>query len=291
MGFRRKYLMPRGRLFDRVEHWLSFVKTHRRLPVRGRLLLNDLIYEQMTNGRMADPLVQMTSDKALLKGHVDEVLGPGHVIPTRAILRSAEEIAAHDFVPGSFVKPTHLSGRVAPIRSAADVDREMFAGWLRRNYYHSNREQQYRFLTPGILVEPFVFDGAPFREMKFYVLKGRSRLGFEVTEQGPGRAFVQFDRSLATRPYDTRCPVPARLDPPGCMAEMWAAAERLGAPFDFVRVDMMTDGARFVVNELTHSEGAGRYPFRSRRRPYLACEHELSRVLVGDGGLAQDAAT
>ena len=63
---------------------------------------------------------------------------------------------------------------------------------------------------------------------------------------------------------------------------MWDAAEVLGAPFEFVRVDMLCDGAdRFVVNELTHSEGAGRYPYKSRRRPYLASEEELSAVMFG----------
>lgn len=288
MGFRRKYLMPRGMVFDRIEHWLSYVKTHRRLPDRRRKLLSDVLYDQMTSGRLLDPLVQLTSDKEYVKAHVDGVLGRGHTIPTLAILRSAAEIDSYDFAPGTFVKPTHLSGKLAPIRGAADVDvnvdRAVFKSWLRRNYYDSNREHCYRFLTPKVIVEPMVFDGVPFRELKFYVYRGASRLGFEATDTEAGRVFLKFGRDLVAEPYDARLPCPDRIDPPRCMDALWDAAERLGAPFEFVRVDFLTDGGdRFVVNELTHSEGAGRYPYRSRRHPHLACEYKVSKLLFGDG--------
>jgi len=265
-------------LTDRAAHWLRFVTRHGRLPDRNRPLINDLIYDQMTSGRNRDPLVQMTTDKEYVKAHIDAVLGPGHTIPTLAILRNAAEIDDHVFTPGTFVKPTHMSSKVA---RAEAVDRAALKSWLQRNFYYRKREHQYRYLAPKIIVEPLVFDGAPFREFKFYVLRGKARLGFEIKDTAEGRQYLKFDRSLAVTPYDARLPAPERLDPPSCLEAMWDASERLGVPFHFVRVDMMTDGDRFVVNELTHSEGAGRYRYRSRKRPYLACEHEISGTVFG----------
>ncbi|PWG17131.1 ATP-grasp fold amidoligase family protein [Salibaculum griseiflavum] len=266
-------------LIDRAFHWVSFLKRHRRLPDRSRKWVSDLIYDQMTSGRNLDPVVQLTSDKEHVKAHVDAVLGPGHTIPTHAILRTADEIDTYDFTSGTFVKPTHMSSKVA---QGDSVDRSTLNKWLRRNFYYRKREHQYRYLTPKIIVEPLVFDGAPFREFKFYVLRGRSRLGFEVRRSPDGQHFLMFGRDLSVVPYDSRFPAPEHLDPPTCLEAMWDAAEKLGTPFHFVRVDMMTDGERYVINELTHSEGAGRYRYRSRRHPNLASEQEVSALLFGD---------
>ena len=162
--------------------------------------------------------------------------------------------------PGSWVY-RHVRREAAPRDDVVRIAR----GWVAQLYGQGpNREWVYGRVPRQILVEELLAgaDGGVPDDYKFFVFHGRC-------------AFVQVDSGrfgLRTqdffRPDWQHLPLsggPPWAEPelaqPACLTEMIEVAERLGAPTDFVRVDLYDVDGRVVVGELTSFPAGGDSPF------------------------------
>jgi hypothetical protein len=129
-------------------------------------------------------------------------------------------------------------------------------------------EWAYQHVPRRILVEellPFPAGEAPPPDYKCYVFNGRCRVIRVLTRTIDGHEW-DFSGDVPMTPdwrrlpvtLDPHDPVPwaPTPDPPARLEELVRVAEALGAPVDFVRVDLYAIGERIVFGELTNYPSA-----------------------------------
>ena len=214
------------------------------------------------------PLHEYCSDKITMAAYVASRVGPGLTAPRYFTTRDPAALSAAAIpAAGCVIKGNHESQHVVIVQDTASADwpeiRAGMAASLKRNFYHSLRERQYRRITPEIIVEALLQaePGAGAGDFNIYCIAGRARLCLQfaasaVTRNKPAAAVAPdgtpLDISRQIRPF-----VPVSEPPPVHLSRMVEIAECLAAPFDCVRVDFLTAGDDFRVNELTFSPFAG----------------------------------
>ncbi len=205
-----------------------------------------------------DPRYPVLADKVAAKAFVAETLGAEWVTPTlwRGCALPAEPVWPRPFV----VKSRHGCNQTAFVHDArADWAglRRRARGWLRRGYGWWLDEWAYRRIERGLLIEPFLGDArtSPL-DYKLFVFGGRvEAVQVHLDREGRHR-WIVFDRlwrRVSGASADADPPRPASL------SAMIAAAEVLGAAFDFVRVDFYEVAGRPVFGEMTFYPGSGLY--------------------------------
>lgn len=253
--------IPRNDTGDALYSLIQFVRCFGRLP-GGKDLLNDYLFRLKTGAEAKNPLRAFVSDKEFVKLYVAAKVGDQYNVPTIAVLRSLEEARAYDFPERCCIKPTHMSGAVILRKEGEAVDMGRIESWFGTNYYHQDREKNYRFLTPKLIVEPLIFDSPDNEDLKFFCHKGRAK--FVQVDIGRNRHHTRlyFDRNwqkldfsilkpMSTEPYDR----PENFD------TLLSLADALSADFSFIRADFYTDGKAIQVGELTNCPGNGNEPF------------------------------
>ena len=210
------------------------------------------------------PILTQFHDKLRVRDYVAERLGDG-VLPKLLVATERPETIPFDVLPDKFVvKPSHASGLVTIVTDRRGIDREAIIAecraWLRTDYYRQTRERVYRDIPRRIMVEAFIDDGtggAP-NDYKFFVFDGKVRL----IQVDAGR-FAEHRRSF----FDTDWrrldftllyhPIAGDVPRPPHLAQMVAAAERLGQGIDFIRVDLYDTEPRFYFGEITTCPGSG----------------------------------
>jgi hypothetical protein len=278
LTFRMRILhaLPHNRFGDLLFGALLFRRWHGRWPRWRGGTINDVLFRLKNSAEILRPLRVYVSDKEQLKRHVRARLGEAFNVPTLAILRSPAEAEAFDFPARCVIKPTHMSGAIILRMAGEPVDRELIASWFSENFYNYSRERNYRRLTPKVIVEPFVFDQNWPDAFRVFCRDGRARL-LHANIDRPGsltRSFFDSDWTpLPIFSIDRKAgdfPCPANL------ALMLHVAETLARDFNFIRVDLYSDGQAVKVGELTNCPFSAMFPFASRESEELA-----TKVLFG----------
>jgi hypothetical protein len=176
------------------------------------------------------------------------------------------ELANHPLPERWVLKPNHGSGHVYFGRgSVADVPelRAATRGWLGKSLAARSGEWAYTHARPGLILEERLGQGeeAP-SDYKFFVFDGE-----------PAVIFVEVDRinnwcrrvyTPDWSPLTVRLglagkvrPLAAVVDRPETLPAMLRAASALGQGFDFVRVDLYSEGDTVYFGELTPYPGGG----------------------------------
>lgn len=251
---------PLGEPFDKYYSLARFVAKHGRFP-RRRSFFNDVLFFRKWDGDLDDDLIRLTTDKEFSKLFISHVLGKKFIIPTIATLKTDREIENFAFPSECYVKGTCHSGAVICI-SGGNVNREEIKTWLKSNHYKSKREQNYRGLTPKVIVEAPAFGNPTAEDFKFFAVLGTVNIIQVDFDRN-----VNHTRKLYTRDWNSlNCSIEVavsskEMEKPGCLREMIEAAEEIGKHFNFIRVDMFTDGSKFVIGELTHCHGSADQSF------------------------------
>jgi TupA-like ATPgrasp len=236
-----------------------FYKYHGRWPnLRTPRLWNEHMLRLKLSPSATDPLRQFVTDKEHVKLYVRAAVGEIHNVAMFAVHRSLADAVAYAYPVPCVVKPTHLSGEVIIRRDErAVVDAGTLARWFAARYYPLKREPNYRHLAPKVVVEecvPFGGDDGP-DDYKVFCFFGRAQfIQLDEGRFGTHRRRM-YARDWTPLPFTlTRAPAEPRAAPPNLEA-MVALAERLAAPFEFMRVDLYSDGHRILVGELTSYPG------------------------------------
>jgi hypothetical protein len=247
------------------------LRRHRRLvgrwanPLMPRTF-NDWILRRLI--LVHDPLHARLSDKVALRSFVIERLGRDACVP---LLGVWEDVAAlersWDDLPSALVlKPNHASAMTELIHDREQVDRAAVLArarsWLQTNYYHLYREWGYRKVRARLLAERLV-PPPPGEEavvdIRLYMFSGRLGL-LRLTTRVNGSFYgTAFDAALRPLSFALNGRPPRDLPPPPAhtFARMLGLAEALSAATDFVRVDLLEDGPRLYVGEVTCFPDAG----------------------------------
>lgn len=245
-----------GILLDRTSVRLAYWWRHGRLP---RLDAPALFTEHVQHRKLhdRDPRLPLLADKVAVKVFVAERIGADWIVPT---LWQGRVLPARPVWPTPFVvKSRHGCNHVHIVHGDGHEDwariRRDARQWMRSRYGTLLNEWLYRHIPRGLLVEPFIGEGRSVPvDYKFYVFGGRAEYVQVHLGRGSRHRWVVFDRSWRRLSVAT-----ADLDvpPPRALAAMVDAAERLGAGFDFVRVDLYDTAAGPRFGEMTFYPGSG----------------------------------
>ena len=198
------------------------------------------------------------ADKLGVKDHVAARLGAHWLVPTlwRGTVLPPNPVWPMPFV----VKSRHGCGHFIVVRTDTDyrVARRRSRRWLRATYGVWLDEWLYAHIPHGLLVEPYIGDGDRLPvDYKLFVFGGRVRYVQVHLDRAARHRWIVFDRK-----WQRVSPVTNDCDPlrPVSLARMIAAAETLGADFDFVRADFYEVVGQPVFGELTFYPGSGLEP-------------------------------
>ena len=243
--------------------------THRKLnlknPVRYTEKLQHLrLYEYPNN-----PEVSRLASRLGARDYVKEQGYENILIPLLGSYSSFDEI---DFekLPTSFVlKCNHASGFNAIIedKSATNIPflRAKFTKWLQTDYGKMTIEPHYSPIPRKIVAEPLLKeDGHLPTEYKIHVFNGKARNLYVVRGRGQD---IHYDQLyIDWTPFDasqfngwTKGKVPP--EKPADFEEMVEIAEKLAAPFPFVRVDLYSIDGHVYFSEMTFTPAKGTLVF------------------------------
>ncbi len=268
-----------NRLFAQFFHVRTFGRLAR---ISHPETFNEHIVQLKTSDAIREPLRCLTSDKEYAKTYIAGILGSGMTPKTLAVIKDAREIVEDRFPWPSVVKPTHSSQKVLIIRDKTDITAKSICeikNWLSINFFEETREPQYKYLTPKIIIEEYIpSNGNAPEDVKVFCFQGMAKfmqVDFDrMTNHTRGlyamdgtNLRIAYNRPASQRPFPFE----------GLAGEIKGIAERLAAPFSFVRVDLYVAQGRLWVGELTHTPVNGRGRFQPK---------EADRAL---GRLFQDA--
>lgn len=268
--------LPEQRWADRLISFLAFVERHKRLP-RDQMLFNDVLYQLKTSRQILDPLRVFVSDKEFVKMYVAATVGYRHCVPTLAVLRSRADVDQYHPPGPCCIKPTHMSGKVVFVGASGNFDRGAVSSWLQESLYKVTREANYRTLTPKIIVEPLVFGRDDPEDYKFYCYRGSPRLIAVDSGRHGNHYRNMYDNEWRPQRYSLQHQrgVQEVLRPKN-LDVLLGLASKISSPFEFIRVDMYTNGHDALVGELTNVSGSACSAFVPADG-----EQEASRIMFG----------
>lgn len=226
-----------------------------------------------------NPLITKCCDKHAVKDYVKETIGEKYILPNLGTWHDANEI---DFekLPDKFALKVNWSSgyniivtdkKVLNIKSTI----KKLNAWMKpnRNSYYDTFNWGYKNMKPIIYAEPYIeqFDGQVF-DYKFFICNGKFEFLFIATDRLDGKlTYTFFDKDLNPLPctYGNKPnanPLPAM---PHNVQKMIELAEKLAAPFKFVRVDFYEiDKTEIYVGEMTFYSGGGTLPFDPQEWDY-----------------------
>ncbi len=257
MGGMRTILrfLPRNRPGDAVWSILHYLTHRRSWPrIRRPRTLAEHLFARRFSQDLVSPLRRRVTDKYEVKGYVSEKVGHRYTVPTVALLRSDAEVHEYRFPDQCVVNPAHMSGAGQFRRSDADmIDRAMLCRLLSYDYSNLWREANYRGLPGRIIVEPFVFGDARIpQDYRVHCFGGEPkfvRVSMNLDGVTMQRFYTPKWAPLTIRHGTGLAPVEP---PPENLEEMLHVSRALSADFDFIRVDLYSNGRDLKVGELTN---------------------------------------
>lgn len=138
--------------------------------------------------------------------------------------------------------------------------------WLALRHGARRMEWAYSGVTPQILVEELLCADRPevLQELKFYTFGPRIERLIQIVDRFGTMKAARYDADAGGKLIDQ--PVPAEVSPrlwtgglPASAARAGAIARHIGAMFDHMRVDLLTDGETVWMGEMTVYNLAGRF--------------------------------
>ena len=283
IAFVRKIVLPlwgappiyrvRGALFNLFERVFNF-------PIERRRFKKNLGYElnvhnpRSFNEKMVwkklfdrNPLMVPTSDKVLVRDYVRETIPEdAEQILIPLLYAGTPEGIPFDSLPKEYItKANNDSGGFQIVREGDVVDRRAtisrFNHILARPYGIFKHEWAYWGIKPQVIVERLLQDsaGSLAQDYKFHIFNGTCRFIHTTPKLNAARSGVRclFTRAWEHIPVGWKHAAGPNIDPPQNLEEMLRIAERLAAPFDYVRVDLYNVEGRIYFGELTHYHGNG----------------------------------
>ena len=215
-----------------------------------------------------DPLITKCADKFAVKDYVNEVVGPGHVVPTIASWDDPDQID-FDSLPDQFVlKVNWSSGYNIIVRDKSKLNVpetvNKLKQWMKpeRNAYYQYFNWGYKHMKPVVYAEQYLdqIDGQVY-DYKFFMCGGKFKYMLIATDRSKDEDLTHdfFDENfnwIDVQYGDLKNAV-HRPEKPKCFDEMVRLAEKLAAPFPFVRVDFYEVSGQVYLGEMTFYPAGG----------------------------------
>jgi hypothetical protein len=235
-----------------------------------------------------NPLIPLTTDKVAARDYVATKVGRDILLPLFGVWDRAADVP-WDNLPSSFaLKGSHGWQMNLLVRDKAATDRnvalQQAERWLSTNHYKQTGEWGYRDIQPRLLAEALIISDRPSgvpEDFKFYVFHGQPRLLGVHLDRGTGGYGFQFHDPNNLSPLSIlggNSPEEVPYTPPPEIRDLASIAARLGADFDFVRVDLYFAGGQAWFGELTHYPASACIRFPSLQQDRLLGDMWANKV-------------
>ena len=213
-----------------------------------------------------NPLEQHCIDKYEFKGYIKEVLGDGFTIPLIGVYDDVNDIN-FDSLPDKFVIKTTASGsaqgvKVVKDKKKLDIDKlkyefnNLLQEWNTIYYYCLSRG--YKDIKPRIIIEEYVEQkNSQLFDYKFMCFAGKPRWVLVCSNRGKKISYENYDMDWNLIIPSPKSAKKSSMTKPNNFDEMIRIAEKLSAPFPFVRVDFYEVKNKIFVGELTFTPKGG----------------------------------
>ncbi len=219
--------------------------------------------EQICRIKLSDHSLSYSdyTDKYAVRSYVSKTLGEEYLTPMLGVYDRFSDIPFAEFPQKFALKATHASGYNVIVRDKAALDlqktEKQFSKWLSKNYYLVGREKNYRNAKPRILAETYLEFPQPLTEYKLFCFGGKVRMIAAHRFNGQNHTVTAYtpdwQRLDVRLGYLSEPAVPQ----PEALKTLLSCAEKLSAPFAFVRVDLYANGTDVRFSELTFTPGGG----------------------------------
>lgn len=207
------------------------------------------------------------TDKYEARNYVEETVGKQYLNECYGVYEDPRDIPFEQLPERYALRGTHGSGYNVIVTDRHNLDQKQvvrkFQKWLKRNYYHRCRERNYYKIKPRVMCDKYLecttADGLP--ELKIFCFGGKAKfIGYNLCLHGKTYTNMydaDWNYLNVQKGYGNfdNCMIPENRD------EIIAVAEKLAAPFEFVRVDLYNVDNRIIFSELTFFSGGGMVPF------------------------------
>lgn len=238
------------------------------LNLKSPKTLNEKIHWLKLNDM--DDFKTMCSDKYRVRKFIKDEIGEEYLIPLAFQTNSVEDINAKNLPEYPvIIKTNHASGKVFIIK---DKSTENFLEiqislkyQLRKNFYHSFREKQYKNIQPCIIVEKLMQDenGDIPKDFKVHCFNGKPTYIQVDTGRYVDQKRVIYDVNWNHIDIKWKENIGEEEEKPLTLEKMVEVAKSLSKRFLYVRVDFYEINGQLYFGELTFTPGAGQQQFES----------------------------
>jgi hypothetical protein len=242
---------------------LMYFARFRRLPnLRHPRTLNEKITWRKLYQH--NPKFPIFSDKIAVKAEIAKLIGEQHITETLWVGNNPEDIPFDSLRPPYVIKVNHGCGGNVFIRTAQDIKRDEIVASMREQlgFSHGQRFREWGYLgiPPKVMVERMIEmpDGDVPEDYKFFVYHGRVHFIELDCDRFRGHTENLYDREWNLLPARyKRPPISEPVSKPANLGEMINLAEKIGAQFDFARVDLYSSPQGILFGEVCFYPGGG----------------------------------
>lgn len=247
-----------------ASHYWYLGRLKRPLRLKKPITLNEKLMWLKLNCYGNDPLVCQCADKYRVREYLKGVGCDTLLNDLYGVWDRVEDIPWDD-LPNAFVlKCNHGCGYniLCPDKSKLDIEdaKTLLHKWMREDFWRKRAETQYRNIPRKIICEAFLGDGTPPVDYKIYCFHGKASYILVCTERDTKKPkFYFFDSNWQLKRITKdglNAPTDFTVEKPALLEQMLSYAEKLSAPFPFVRVDFYYVNDRIVFGELTFTPSA-----------------------------------
>ena len=214
-----------------------------------------------------NPLITICSDKYLMRGYIQSIIGKDFTVP---IIQTWEDPKKINFskLPKQFVlKVNWGSGQNIIVTDKAKLNfddvRSQLESWLKpqSNHYYNFFEWGYKNIHPKIICEKYILENSHrVYDYKFFCFNGQPKIFYIAIDSYDYKkmSINYYDINFNLLPLKRHYPnIKQKISIPKHYHQMLQIAADLSKPFPFCRVDFFDTDKKLYVGELTFYPGAG----------------------------------
>lgn len=216
------------------------------------------------------------ADKYKVREYVTKKIGSAYLIPLYFQTKNPYELVPENITKfPCIIKTNHDSSGGVFVYDKNQINwkktRRAFKVRLKRNYFWSSREWQYKHIEPRIIIEKLLQDNngnIPF-DYKLHCFNAKVRMISVDSGRGTDRHHRNwYSREWNREPYKwssqkgTKFTDPSEddIERPGTLEEMIKLSEILAQPFPYVRIDWYDLNSKLYFGEITFHHDGGVLP-------------------------------
>lgn len=269
---RKIYIFFKFRLFN-DEYYIkkNFFKNHNyKFDIKHPKTLNEKILWLKLNDR-GNPFYTVCADKYAVREYLTKEFGSEFLIPLEFETTDVSKISPDNLPDYPFIiKTNHDSAHYYIVKDKSKVNWKKIQTdltiWMNENYYHVEKEWQYKNIKPRVIVEKLLecSNGKIPNDYKLNCINGKVEFIYvsvdrEVSNKRNiySRAWEPLHFTWAKPGKDISKLRGPEIEPPLSIDKMIEIAEKIAERFRYVRVDFYDVDGKLYFGEITLHHGGG----------------------------------